>query len=214
MGYADDTGVEASDKFNQIVDDLVATGLAVYDGFASPLQRLAMSGEALSMYEEGAFRHARVGRGETKQLRPDVRNDRICWLNTEQPSVIQAAYFRELEMLRLAINQRLFLGLFECEGHYALYPPGSFYGVHYDRFIGAMDRVVTCILYLNEDWQSEDGGALKIYAGEASTNLQLPMEVLPVGGRLVTFISEMFPHEVLPARRDRLSLTGWFRIRA
>jgi SM-20-related protein len=34
--------------------------------------------------------------------------------------------------------------------------------------------------------------------------------VAPVGGTLVAFLSERFHHEVLPARRERYSLTGWF----
>ncbi|OIO72274.1 MAG: 2OG-Fe(II) oxygenase [Zetaproteobacteria bacterium CG_4_9_14_3_um_filter_49_83] len=214
MDFASDLEISAVSKYDKIVDDLVATGLSVFDGFVSPLQQLSLSDEAVTMYQRGEFRHARVGRGEHKQLRPDIRNDHIHWLDTSAPTAIQAAYLGELEMLRLTINQRLFLGLFEFEGHYALYPPGSFYGVHYDRFIGAMDRVVTCILYLNQDWQAESGGALKVYAGEDHASAHFPVEILPQSGRLVTFISELFPHEVLPAQRNRLSLTGWFRIRA
>jgi SM-20-related protein len=34
--------------------------------------------------------------------------------------------------------------------------------------------------------------------------------VLPEGGTLVCFLSDRFHHEVLPARRERLSVTGWF----
>ena len=39
-------------------------------------------------------------------------------------------------------------------------------------------------------------------------------DVLPRGGTLVVFLSDRFPHEVLPARRERLSLAGWFRRRS
>jgi SM-20-related protein len=39
-------------------------------------------------------------------------------------------------------------------------------------------------------------------------------DVLPVAGTLVCFLSDRFEHEVLPATRERLSLTGWFRRRA
>ena len=42
----------------------------------------------------------------------------------------------------------------------------------------------------------------------------LDYDVLPVGGCLVVFLSGEIPHEVMPATRDRLSLTGWFRRRA
>ena len=36
---------------------------------------------------------------------------------------------------------------------------------------------------------------------------------LPSAGTLVLSISAELPHEVLPATRERLSLTGWFRRR-
>ncbi len=36
---------------------------------------------------------------------------------------------------------------------------------------------------------------------------------MPIGGCLVVFLPGDIPHEVLPATRDRLSLTGWFRRR-
>jgi SM-20-related protein len=38
-------------------------------------------------------------------------------------------------------------------------------------------------------------------------------DVVPAGGCLVVFLSGEVPHEVLPATRERLSLTGWFRRR-
>jgi len=37
--------------------------------------------------------------------------------------------------------------------------------------------------------------------------------LLPEAGTFVAFLAERFPHEVLPARRPRLALTGWFRRR-
>jgi len=37
--------------------------------------------------------------------------------------------------------------------------------------------------------------------------------VLPEGGKLVVFLSESMEHEVLPASRERFSLTGWLRLR-
>ncbi|MDX8387529.1 MAG: 2OG-Fe(II) oxygenase [Ghiorsea sp.] len=200
-------------KFDRIVADLCETGLSVYDGFIAPLLVNSMALEARELLQNGEFRPARVGRGTSMQLRPEIRSDHIHWLDSEKPSAIQKPYFLDLELLRQHINRSLFLGLFEYEGHFALYPPGASYEIHYDRFIGARERVVTCILYLNHDWQEEEGGALKVHQGTEESKLLLPMQVLPQAGRLITFISDQFPHEVLPASRDRLSLTGWFRIR-
>jgi SM-20-related protein len=37
-------------------------------------------------------------------------------------------------------------------------------------------------------------------------------KVVPQMGTLVVFLSERFPHEVLPAHADRYSIAGWFRV--
>jgi len=49
---------------------------------------------------------------------------------------------------------------------------------------------------------------LRIY----DDNEQFLMDVSPKGGRLVLFLSEEFPHEVLPANQERYSIAGWFRV--
>jgi SM-20-related protein len=36
-------------------------------------------------------------------------------------------------------------------------------------------------------------------------------DVLPIGGRLVVFLSGEIPHEVLPTKKERISITGWLR---
>ena len=72
-------------------------------------------------------------------------------------------------------------------------------------------RTLTTVLYLNPDWQSADGGQLRIY-----TDPDYPgryQEVQPLAGTLVAFLSARFEHEVMPASRERLSLTGWFKRR-
>ena len=95
----------------------------------------------------------------------------------------------------------------EVEAHYAIYPPGTRYGRHRDRFRDDDARVLSCVLYLNDAWTHDDGGALRLYDGDGA------IDVLPEGGRLVAFLSADFEHEVLPARRERLSIAGWFRRR-
>jgi SM-20-related protein len=116
------------------------------------------------------------------------------------------------DALRLTMNRELQLGLFELEAHFAAYPPGAFYQRHRDQQTASSGRVVSCVLYLNSDWKADAGGQLRLYLGpEGSANYQ---DVLPEGGTLVCFMSERFWHEVLPATRVRLSLTGWFRRRS
>ncbi|CAE8614156.1 unnamed protein product [Polarella glacialis] len=70
-------------------------------------------------------------------------------------------------------------------------------------------RVLTTILYLNEDWQESHGGALRLF--ETSTSLQVRAEVLPRLNRLIAFWADEVPHEVLPPRgRDRFACTFWY----
>ncbi|MEZ5449151.1 MAG: 2OG-Fe(II) oxygenase [Thiolinea sp.] len=78
-----------------------------------------------------------------------------------------------------------------------------------DNFRGTSARLVTVILYLNEDWQAEEGGELRLYTDDDSY-----LDILPESGQLVAFLSEPFYHEVLPGSRERLSLTGWLRRRS
>ena len=43
-------------------------------------------------------------------------------------------------------------------------------------------------------------------------NEKLLQKILPEYVRLVIFLSDKFPHEVLPANKDRYSIAGWFRV--
>jgi SM-20-related protein len=72
-------------------------------------------------------------------------------------------------------------------------------------------RKISCIVYLNQDWKNEDGGQLRLYLNETdASNNEKSIDILPISGRSVIFLSDTFYHEVLPARRERISLTGWF----
>ena len=160
----------------------------------------------------GDFRQAGVGRGQDLQIREDIRGDQVMWLQPGETSVEQGIYLAWLETLRLALKRRFFLGLFEFEGHFAIYPEGAFYKAHLDRHAGTSDRIVTAILYLNPDWQPGDGGELKLWttAGEKAGEFVL---IEPRMGTLVCFMAGDFWHEVMPARKTRMSITGWFRQR-
>ena len=109
----------------------------------------------------------------------------------------------------------MFIGLFDYEIHFAHYPVGAFYKKHLDAFRcnrqqGQSNRVLSTVLYLNHAWQLGDGGELLLYA-EDDDNKVLET-ILPECGRLVIFLSEKLPHEVLPAKRERKSIAGWFRV--
>lgn len=194
------------------VADAVATdGWCAAPGFLDPGQVETIAAEARSLWEEGEFHRAAVGRGREREVRSEVRSDWILWLDPAEASPAIARYLGLVEALRRALNELLYLGLFELEAHLTVYPPGASYGRHLDRFRGTPTRTVSLLLYLNRDWGPEDGGALRLYRGEDGASD--PVDVEPRGGTLAVFLSDRFWHEVLPARRERLSITGWLKTR-
>lgn len=201
----------ASQPYQAIVDAVAGHGWSVVSGLLSCAEVESLAAEARALRADGGFRPAGVGRAQDLGLRPEVRGDQVAWVDPQTAGAAALHYLGRLEALREAINRDLFLGLFDFEGHFALYPPGSFYRRHLDQFRGVERRVLSCVLYLNAGWGPADGGQLRIYTDPAIPGCY--QEVLPLGGTLVTFLSARFEHEVLPSRRERLSLTGWFRRR-
>lgn len=161
----------------------------------------------LNSLQSREFNPAGVGKDKGFHHNPFIRGDEISWLDPHDPNT--RAYFVWIENLRLTLNRRLFLGLFDYECHYARYPKGGFYKKHLDAFKGQNSRVVTTVLYLNPNWQTGDGGELQIYAPDSHTVLE---KVEPHYGKLIVFLSGDFPHEVLSTNKARFSLTGWFRV--
>lgn len=197
---------------DHLAQALYAHGWAVADQFITPQLAQELRALALNAWANGEYRQARVGHGELAQTQPAVRGDRIMWLDEQPEAPAFIAYLERLEALRVAVNRALMLGLFEWEGHLAMYPPGSFYRRHLDVFAHAKQRQLSTILYLNENWQPEDGGQLRMYLDGA--NMEPHLDFAPLSGRLVCFLSDTFYHEVLPSQVERLSITGWFRTRA
>jgi SM-20-related protein len=168
----------------------------------------ALRAEARRRDADGEFHAAGIGRGPSRVERADIRGDRTLWLDERIYCAAESPLWTALAGLRAALNEAFFLGLNAFEGHYALYPPGAFYRRHRDSFRDDDARVISCVLYLNEDWSACDGGALRLHLPEGAH------DILPTGGTLVCFVSEQFEHEVLPSMRERLAIAGWFRRRA
>jgi len=191
-----------------VVAGLDRAGFAVVGDFLPSAAIAALRTEASRRDAAALFTPAGVGRGAARAERTDIRGDRIVWLDEMHAAGAERPLFAALDALRLAVNAALYLGLFEFEGHYALYPPGADYARHRDRFRDDDARVVSCVLYLNDGWRVADGGALRLHLDRG-----VYRDVLPVGGTLACFLAERFEHEVLPATRERLALSGWFRRR-
>lgn len=192
--------------YDRIADELAENGYCVLPQLLPAELNLALHHRMLNL-DQTDLQPAGIGRELDFQLNNNVRRDEIRWLN--QTNATDAAYINNMAEFRLAINRRLFMGLFDYESHYAHYAPGAFYKKHMDAFKGQSSRVLTTVLYLNPEWHTTDGGQLIIYAPESDAIIT---SVTPNFGTFVIFLSEQFPHEVVKAQRDRYSISGWFRL--
>jgi len=188
------------------VEDLVLKGYTVQPS-SLPLALLVGLQEQVYSLSSDDFEHAGIGRARDYHRNQFVRSDDVCWMTGE--SAVGAAWLDWCEQLRLELNRQLFLGLFSFESHYAWYRAGAYYKRHYDAFRGQANRVLSLVSYLNSDWALDDGGELILYESDAD---KAGLRVTPLAGTTVLFLSERFPHEVLPAKRDRYSIAGWFRV--
>ncbi|HPE60651.1 MAG: 2OG-Fe(II) oxygenase [Thiothrix sp.] len=188
---------------------------------ALPLSLIRALQARIRVLDDAAFHLAGIGREQDYRRVKRVRSDRIHWLDDNDPGT--GDYFVWMEALRLGLNRALFLGLFDYECHFAWYPQGARYQTHIDAFRGNSNRRLSTVLYLNPDWQDGDGGELVVHAPRPEQAARLPglalpatgtelVRVQPLAGTLVVFLSEVFPHEVLPVHKPRYSVTGWFRI--
>lgn len=197
--------------FSKIADDLVSQSWSVVDAALPPDLSLDLL-TSIQQRKDSALTDAGTGRSRDHQLNPFVRRDRIRWIGGENAA--EQSWLQWSGALQRYLNRRLFMGLFSFESHYAHYGPGDFYKKHVDAFKpngkerGAR-REVSLVTYLNPGWLPEDGGELLIYDTDGQEVIQ---RVIPRQGTVVVFLSTEVPHEVLPARRDRFSIAGWFRL--
>jgi SM-20-related protein len=183
----------------------------VVPGFLARERVSALRDEGVRRRAAGEFHAATTGRAGSTEQGTSVRGDSICWIGGRASSAPESALFDRLRSLSIALNGSLFLGIAEVEAHYACYPPGAGYLRHVDRFRDDAARVISLVLYLNDDWHDGDGGALRIYATHDAQ--ESACDLAPRGGTLVAMRSEAIPHEVLPAIAERWSIAGWLRRR-
>ena len=203
-----DSSLSTRDSIATAVDAIAALGYAVVPHFFDHSTVAALRSRVLQSDATGLFSSAAIGHGSRRLERVDVRGDRIQWLDQDSRDAFERSLYVKLETLRLAVNRALQLGSFDFEGHYAIYSAGRGYARHLDRFRDDDTRTLSIVLYLNDDWRPEDEGALRLHLPSGEQ-----VDVIPEGGTLVAFLADRFAHEVLPAKRDRLSIAGWFRRR-
>lgn len=192
-----------------IAEYIYRQGYCIVDNYLDISCLNGLQAHVHSLYNNGSLSQSKIGRQQNSTLNAKIRNDEIFWLEENSANDNVSSYFAALNDLKLHLNQTLFLGLMRYEAHFAAYQPGSFYKKHVDQFKSNQDRKISCVYYLNTEWEPEFGGELILYDQE-----DVVLErILPTANRLVCFTSDM-PHEVLTTRQHtRYSIAGWFKTR-
>lgn len=190
-------------------EDFAENHFAVSRDVFAPEYCRQLALECQNLFSKDLFKKAAIGGGAQRKTEAHIRGDSIYWLDEDNDSELQKGFLAILAEIKNSLNKNFYLGLRSFEAHYAVYPPDARYEKHYDNRRSGQHRIVTFVLYLNEDWQKDHGGQLQMFS--ASHEDEIISTVEPHRGQFVLFDSKLFPHQVLPNKFQRQSLTGWFR---
>jgi SM-20-related protein len=205
--YGEDTTL-----FESISNDIIDKGYSICPN-ALPTALSSLLLQRIIDLPTENFKRAGIGRTKDHMVNDFIRTDKISWITND--SEASCAWLSWTSSLQSYLNSRLFLGLFSFESHFAHYAKGDFYKKHKDAFKGEGNRVLSVVIYLNQHRSIDDGGELVIYDRNIPVSSVVDnskITVTPSFGTIVVFLSEEFPHEVLPAKHDRYSIAGWFRL--
>lgn len=159
-----------------------------------------------TLYQEKNLQNAGTGNGINAVQDKKVRGDLLYWLDRSHQDPGEQLFFQLMDDFVRYLNEACYTGITDYEFHYTLYEPGSFYKKHLDQFRNDNSRQYSMIMYLNENWQENDGGELCIF------DVGKEQKVAPTNGKCVFFKSSELAHEVLKTNKPRLSITGWLKI--
>ena len=190
-------------KWNEWMDQLAIQDYVFIDNFISDELFLKIKDYFQSLLQKNDFSKAAIGSSEQRKVETSIRGDFIYWLDQNIDAELEEL-FELLNGLVEKLREYLLLSISDYEFHFALYPPKTRYEKHVDQFKGKNNRVISVLIYLNENWRPGDGGELKIYQSDGKEML-----IQPIAKRLVMFKSDIVEHEVMTTQIPRKSLTGW-----
>uniref|UniRef100_UPI0037E7FCEA uncharacterized protein egln2 n=1 Tax=Semicossyphus pulcher TaxID=241346 RepID=UPI0037E7FCEA len=187
-------------------------GICVKDNFLGPQLGDMVLEEVEVLNRSGKFRGGQLVSQKSIPSR-SIRGDQIAWVEGREPGCQSIgalmAHIDEAVMYSAANGQ---LGDCVINGRtkamVACYPGnGAGYVRHVDNPNGD-GRCITCIYYLNKNWDvKKQGGLLQIYP--EGKNVVANIE--PLFDRLLIFWSDRRnPHEVKPAYATRYAITVWY----
>ncbi|KAK6487732.1 egl nine-like protein 3-like [Huso huso] len=195
-----------------IVPCMKCYGICVKDGFLGDELGSQVLREVEALNQSGQFRNGQLVSQRTIPSR-NIRGDQIVWVEGGELGCesIRSLMGRIDEVIMYsAMNGRLGDCMINgrTKAMVACYPGnGTGYVRHVDNPNGD-GRCITCIYYLNKNWDVKvHGGLLQIFP-ESRT---VVANIEPIFDRLLIFWSDRRnPHEVKPAYAARYAITVWY----
>ncbi|XP_052770192.1 egl nine homolog 1-like isoform X2 [Mya arenaria] len=188
---------------------LNAYGVCVIDNFLGESKGKDILDEVKDLYENGDLISGQLV--NTASPKGAVRGDVITWVDGSEVGC-SSIHSLIASVDAIMVHCQKTLGHYNIKGRskamVAVYPGNKTHFLRHVDNPSGDGRCVTCIYYLNKNWNSKvDGGLLRIFPEEANR----VANVEPKFDRLLFFWSDRRnPHEVLPAHRTRYAVTVWF----
>ena len=191
--------------FDLLINSYLENKVGIDTGFLSDALSKGLQKNILQLENDGLLQSAGIGNESIKDNQQKMRGDKIYWMDKEHDNVFEQEFLHQIEGFIDHLNNTCYTGINDYEFHYALYEQGSSYKKHKDQFKNDNNRKYSLINYLNENWEEENGGKLKLYQENGVK------EVSPNAQTAVFFKSDEMVHEVMVANRSRMSITGWLK---
>ncbi|RLN58603.1 hypothetical protein BBJ28_00009104 [Nothophytophthora sp. Chile5] len=196
------------------------------EGFLGRDNALAVRDALLEVAKSKAFHEAKVGAGENIRNDRTVRGDRIHWIKTprnlDTPAKDEEATNPAILHLRKQVESLVYalkkvspeLDLRNVTStQFAIFVYTYSTAQKDERGASSNDglvRLVTCVYYLNEQWEPEHAGHLRVHLKGSPLLPASHWDVPPKLDTLVVFRSLDVEHEVMPTYHERMAVTIWY----
>lgn len=198
---------DEKNQFEEMIQGLIDNKYGCSNDFVNDSTVTGLRENILSAAQRGVLQTAGIGSQKNHIQNLLIRGDKIKWIDEKSVNQFEMIYLKKVGNFISHLNKTCFTSIKSFESHYANYEQKSFYKKHVDQFKNEKGRKFSIVLFLNQDWQTEDGGMLSLYPEGREQK-----DISPIGGRIVFFRSDEMEHEVHPSfTRDRRSIAGWLK---
>ncbi|GFR88582.1 Egl nine 1-like protein [Elysia marginata] len=194
-----------------VFECLTKYGICAIDKFLGEATGQEILREVLQLRAAGIMRQGQLVQGPSSSSNKYIRGDMITWVDGSEPRAENIQYLiscMDAVVVQCASKLNAYIINERTKAMVACYPGNQTkYVRHVDNPNGD-GRCITCIYYLNKNWDvKQHGGLLRIYP-EGSDQVA---NIEPKFDRLLFFWSDRRnPHEVEPAFMERFAITVWY----